>query len=159
MGWSVKRKVFSFSVLCFHLLVVVRLNVKVAFWKRLSGDTPDFCPGLTCYPYIPTGVHYIVSNSGQRSSRRPIFKSGHLKAQGSVRSPLRSKSFMIRSKKGLFTCHRLAPDKPWALLHVRCATRRIGLCGSATRAPGRPWIADASRAWPGTACARLLFPG
>ena len=72
MGWSVKGKVFSSSILCFHLLVSVRLNVKVAFWKRLSGDTPDFCPGLTCYPYIPTGVHYIVSNSGQRSSRRPI---------------------------------------------------------------------------------------
>ena len=29
--------------------------------------------------------------SGQRSAQRPIFRSGHPKAQGSVRSPLRSK--------------------------------------------------------------------
>ena len=120
---------------------------------------PGFCPGLTCYPYIPAGVHYIVSKSGQRSSRRPIYKAGSSKEPkgvlGSVYAP---KVSCAGQKGGLFILHPLAADNHWALRQVRPAARRIGLCGSATRAPGRPWIADASRAWPGTSCARPFLP-
>jgi hypothetical protein len=86
--------------------------------------------------------------SGQRSARSPIFKTGHPKAQGSTRSPLRSKRFMRCGKSRVNVAGspplNFRPDKRLLRAQALGAARGIGLCRSATRAPGRPWIADAS---------------
>ena len=107
---------------------------------------------LSVHPWWSTLYRF---QSGQRSARRPTFKSGHLKAQGSARSPLRSKSFMTKKCLAwlilLFSNLGRVPfarDKPCPGPHAPGAARGIGRCRSATRAPGRPWIAEASRPVP-----------
>ena len=93
----------------------------------------------------PRGSTLYRFQTGQRSARKPIFKTGHPKAQGSVRSPLRSKSFMRQMGSVQPSFIRLfLDDKQAPCVQPALAARGIGLCGSATRAPGRPWMAEAS---------------
>ena len=86
--------------------------------------------------------------SGQRSARRPLFRTGHPKAQGGLRSPLRSKRFMRCCEQKVNWAWppslNFLPDKRPLPAQPLSAARGIGRCRSATRAPGRPWIADAS---------------
>ena len=116
MGWYVKWEVFPSSILCFHFLISARLRVKVAFWKRLSGDTPDFLSGLNLLSVHPVGSTLYRFQFWPEELTETNLESGLIKrAQELVRFRLRSKSFMIQSK-GLFKFHRLEPDNQWALV-------------------------------------------
>ncbi len=75
MGWFVNRNVrFSFF---FSFFSAAEVECCVASWIASSGGAPVVGPGLTCYPYILCGVHYIVSNPargahGDQSLNRAI---------------------------------------------------------------------------------------
>jgi len=156
MGWSVKGKIFFSQFFIFWLPCGGTLRVR---FGSASLACTGFLSGLNLLSVHPCGSTLYRFQIGPEELTETNLQSGLIKrAQGRARFRLRSKSFMRRAKGGLFILHPLAADSQWALRHVRRAARRIGLCGSATRAPGRPWIADASRAWPGTSCARLFFP-
>ena len=74
MGWSVKG---NGVVNLFFSFLFCAMESCVAFWIVSSGRAPATRPGLTCYPYILCGVHYIVSNPargahGDQSLNRAI---------------------------------------------------------------------------------------
>ncbi len=119
-----------------------------AFWIASSGRALAQKAWLNLLSVHPVRSTLYRFQSGQRSARRPIFKTGHPKAQGSTRSPLRSKRFMRCGKSMINVAWSpplsFRPDKRLLRAQALGAARGIGLCRSATRAPGRPWIADAS---------------
>ena len=120
----------------------------VAFWIASSGRALAQKAWLNLLSVHPARSTLYRFQSGQRSARRPIFKTGHPKAQGSTRSPLRSKRFMrcgeSRVNGAWSPPLNLRPDKRLMRAQALGAAWGIGLCWRATRAPGRPWIADAS---------------
>jgi hypothetical protein len=74
MGWFVKGKS---AVNLFFSFLFCAIESYVAFWIVSSGRARARRPGLTCYPYILCGVHYIVSNPargahGDQSLNRAI---------------------------------------------------------------------------------------
>src|ERR1022692_4286352 len=81
-----KKFVFLISILCNGEL---RCILDRLLWQ--SAGNKAWLNLLSVHPVWSTLYRF---QSGQRSARRPIFKTGHPKAQGSVRSPLRSKSIM-----------------------------------------------------------------
>jgi hypothetical protein len=84
-----------FSVFCF-LFSVFCCCEWCCVLDRLLWQCAGRMTWLNLLSVRPLGSTLYRFQSGQRSARRPIFKTGHLKAQGSVRSPLRSKSFMMK---------------------------------------------------------------
>jgi hypothetical protein len=120
----------------------------VAFWIASSGRARAQKAWLNLLSVHPVRSTLYRFQSGQRSARRPIFKTGHPKAQGSVRSPLRSKRFMRCGEPRVNWAWppplNFLPDRRPMRAQALGAARGIGLCWRATRAPGRPWIADAS---------------
>ena len=160
MGWTVNWE-FSFSFFCL-ICSLRRSKVARAFWIASSGNAPVGGPGLTCYPYIRCGSTLYRFQSGQRSARRPFFKTGHPKAQGSTRSPLRSKRFMRLGRQKV-NATGSPPGNFWA---DKCLAPNSG-CGhgAGDRALRERNLSTAPsvdcgciRAWPGAGLGRRSLP-
>ena len=92
MGWFVKgNRVVNvfFSFFRFPLL-----SVALQFGSPPLAERWHKRPGLTCYPYILRGVHYIVSNPARGAHRDQSLRRAIQRPRGSTRSPLRSRRFM-----------------------------------------------------------------
>jgi len=102
MGWYVKWEVFVFLNFLFpYLLVSVRLNVKVGFWKAPLWRYTGFLSGLNLLSVHPNGSTLYRFQIWPEELTETNLENGPIKrAQEPVRFRLRSKNFMIRSKKG-----------------------------------------------------------
>ena len=125
--------VFIFQLSFFYLR---ELEVAVHFGSPPLAAHGSRWTWLNLLSVPPRGSTLYRFQTGQRSARRPIFKSGHRKAQGSVRSALRSKSFILLKEIAATIVHRFivqfSDDTPGAFVHAVVAARGIGLCRSAT---------------------------
>jgi hypothetical protein len=158
MGWFVKGE-FDFSFV-FSFCGLSEGEGCVAFWLVSSGRAPASKPGLTCYPYILCGVHYIVSNPARGAHRDQSLRRAIQRPRGryGLRYAPKVSCYFAVGGFGVSSIN-FAGDRFDLPLHALSAARGIGLCRSATRAPGRPWIADASGPVPATVGAGLLLAG